>query len=64
MPEHQPGDAIVVEIGDVVTGDGRTVQGAILEFPAGPPEGMTWGDVWYGNAFRLVRVLAAPETDD
>jgi hypothetical protein len=56
---YRPGDIVVCEIGEITCGDGRTVQGAIVEFPAGPPDGMTWADVWDGSAFRMSRAVQA-----
>lgn len=52
---YRPGEFVVREIGDITTSDGDVVKGAIIEFPAGPPEGMTWGDVWDGTAFAVAK---------
>lgn len=55
--EYKPGDFRVVEIGEIARMDGTTVRGAIVEFPAGPPAGMTWGDIWDGTAFQVARII-------
>lgn len=52
---YQPGEFIVREVGNVMTSDGEMIKGAIIEFPAGPPEGMTFADVWDGTAFAVAR---------
>lgn len=56
---YAPGEFRVIEIGDIKVSDGSTIRGAIIEFPAGPPEGMTWGDVWDGTVFTLAKPLRA-----
>lgn len=48
QPEYDPGDAVVEEIGEITLADGRKVMGAVLTFPAGPPDltaGVIWGRV-------------------
>lgn len=52
---YQPGEFIVREVGLITTSDGEQVKGAIIEFPAGPPDGMTYADVWDGTAFAIAR---------
>lgn len=51
--KYEPGEFRVVEMGNIDCKGGKTVRGAIIEFPAGPPAGMTWGDVWSGAAFKV-----------
>ena len=58
--QFKPGEFRVVEIGDITTMDGRIIRGAIIEFPAGPPVGMTWGDVWDGTAFDCAKCIKEP----
>jgi len=57
MNEHEwrPGEFRVCEIGDIELTDGRSIRGAIVEFPAGPPLGMTWADIWSGTAFTVAK---------
>ena len=68
MPERafKPGEFRVLECGNITTSDGEIIKGAIIEFPAGPPDGMTFGDVWDGTAFTLAKCVTErePETND
>ena len=63
MEKHdfKPGEFRVVEIGMITTMDGTEVKGAIIEFPSGPPPGMTWADVWDGTAFSTARARHRPD---
>jgi hypothetical protein len=36
-PQYEKGDVRVVELGEFTTRDGRTIHGALIDFPAGPP---------------------------
>ena len=55
--KYRPGVFIVREAGEITLMDGETIRGAIIEFPAGTPDGMTWGDIWNGNAFTIARAV-------
>jgi hypothetical protein len=57
----QPGEFRVCEVGEIKLMDGSTIKGAIIEFPAGPPDGFSWADVWTGKAFKMARVVEIKE---
>lgn len=50
---YEPGEFRVVEMGNIDCMGGKTAYHAIIEFPAGPPAGMTWEDIWSGKAFKV-----------
>ena len=52
--DYEPGDCVAVEIGEVTLRDGRTVQGVVLTFPAGPPP-LPIEVVWNAEPLRLTR---------
>ena len=59
-----PGEFRVCEIGDIALMDGSTIHGAIVEFPAGPPSGMTWGNIWDGTAFTVAKVVTEDQPSE
>lgn len=51
-PIYAEGDAKVERIGEIRLEDGDVFLGAILTFPAGPPD-FTWSVVWQGTPMTL-----------
>ena len=37
-PQYEKGDARAVQVGVIELKDGRIIRGALLDFPAGPPD--------------------------
>ena len=48
----EPGDCRAVHVGEVRLDDGRVFKGAVIEFPAGPPE-LPIRVVWDGTPLTL-----------
>lgn len=59
----EKGQCRIVEYGKIKTSEGLVILGAIIEFPSGPPDGLTFGDVWDRRAFTLERVPTESKVD-
>ena len=47
-PQYEKGDARAVQVGVIELKDGRIIRGALLDFPAGPPD-LPFRVVWDGT---------------
>ncbi len=50
--DFQPGDCRAVHVGEVRLENGRVIKGAVVEFPAGPPD-LPFRVVWDGTPLTL-----------